>query len=50
MFLALYVGAQTLVADLRNKVRGEDGAVATEYALLLLLSSASSCFGYTWLR
>jgi len=37
MFLALYVGAQTLVADLRNKVRGEDGAVATEYALLLVL-------------
>ena len=37
MFLALYVGAQTLVAYLRNKVRGEDGAVATEYALLLVL-------------
>jgi Flp pilus assembly pilin Flp len=37
MFLALYVGAQTLVADLRSKVRGEDGAVATEYALLLVL-------------
>ena len=39
MFLALYVGAQTLVADLRNKVRGEDGAVATEYALLLVLNA-----------
>ena len=37
MFLALYVGAQTLMADLRSKVRGEDGAVATEYALLLVL-------------
>ena len=29
MFLALYVGAQTLMADLRGKVRGRDGAVAT---------------------
>ena len=37
MFLALYVGAQTLWADLRGKVRREDGAVATEYALLLVL-------------
>ena len=37
MFLALYVGAQTLMADLRSKVRGEYGAVATEYALLLVL-------------
>lgn len=37
MFLALYVGAQTLVADLRGKLRREDGAVATEYALLLVL-------------
>ncbi len=37
MFLALYVGAQTLWADLRGKVKREDGAVATEYALLLVL-------------
>lgn len=37
MFLALYVGAQTLFADLRGKLRREDGAVATEYALLLVL-------------
>ena len=37
MFLTLYVGAQTLWADLRGKVRREDGAVATEYALLLVL-------------
>jgi Flp pilus assembly pilin Flp len=37
MFLALYVGAQTLMADLRGKLRREDGAVATEYALLLVL-------------
>jgi Flp pilus assembly pilin Flp len=37
MFLSLYVGAQTLVADLRGKLRREDGAVATEYALLLVL-------------
>jgi Flp pilus assembly pilin Flp len=41
MFLALYVGAQTLTADLRGKVisrlKREDGAVATEYALLLVL-------------
>jgi Flp pilus assembly pilin Flp len=37
MLLALYVGAQTFVADLRGKMRREDGAVATEYALLLVL-------------
>jgi Flp pilus assembly pilin Flp len=41
MFLALYVGAQTLTVDLRDKVisrlKREDGAVATEYALLLVL-------------
>ena len=37
MFLALYVGAQTVLADLRGKLRREDGAVATEYALLLVL-------------
>ena len=37
MFLALYVGAQTVWADLRGKVSREDGAVATEYALLLVL-------------
>ena len=41
MFLALYVGAQTLTTDLRGKVisrlKREDGAVATEYALLLVL-------------
>jgi Flp pilus assembly pilin Flp len=37
MFLALYVGAQSLWADLRGKVSREDGAVATEYALLLVL-------------
>jgi Flp pilus assembly pilin Flp len=37
MFLALYVGAQTVVANLRSKLTREDGAVATEYALLLVL-------------
>ena len=41
MFLALYVGAQTLATDLRGKaisrLKREDGAVATEYALLLVL-------------
>jgi Flp pilus assembly pilin Flp len=37
MFLALYAGTQTLWADLRGKLRREDGAVATEYALLLVL-------------
>jgi Flp pilus assembly pilin Flp len=37
MFLALYVRAQTLMADMHGKVRREDGAVATEYALLLVL-------------
>jgi Flp pilus assembly pilin Flp len=37
MFLALYVGAQTVLANLRGKLTREDGAVATEYALLLVL-------------
>lgn len=37
MFLSLYVGAQTLFSGLRSKLRREDGAVATEYALLLVL-------------
>jgi Flp pilus assembly pilin Flp len=37
MFLALYVKGQTLVADMRSRLRREDGAVATEYALLLVL-------------
>jgi Flp pilus assembly pilin Flp len=37
LFLTLYVGAQTLFAGLRGKMRREDGAVATEYALLLVL-------------
>jgi Flp pilus assembly pilin Flp len=37
MFLALYVKAQTFMADMRGKMRREDGAVATEYALLLVL-------------
>jgi Flp pilus assembly pilin Flp len=37
LFLTLYVGAQTLFAGLRSKMRREDGAVATEYALLLVL-------------
>jgi pilus assembly protein Flp/PilA len=37
MFLALYVKGQTFAADVRSKLRREDGAVATEYALLLVL-------------
>jgi Flp pilus assembly pilin Flp len=37
MFLALYVKGQTFVADMVGKMRREDGAVATEYALLLVL-------------
>jgi Flp pilus assembly pilin Flp len=37
MFLALYVGTQSLWTGLRGKLRREDGAVATEYALLLVL-------------
>jgi len=37
MFLALYAGAQSLVMGLRGKLKREDGAVATEYALLLVL-------------
>jgi Flp pilus assembly pilin Flp len=37
MLLALYVRAQTYMADMRGKLKREDGAVATEYALLLVL-------------
>jgi Flp pilus assembly pilin Flp len=37
MFLALYVGAQSLMANMRHRFTREDGAVATEYALLLVL-------------
>jgi Flp pilus assembly pilin Flp len=37
MFLSLYVGAQTYFSGLRSKLSREDGAVATEYALLLVL-------------
>jgi Flp pilus assembly pilin Flp len=35
--LGLYVKAQTLWAGLRDHMVREDGAVATEYALLLIL-------------
>ncbi len=37
MFLSLYVKARTFAADLRDKIMPEDGAVATEYGLLLVL-------------
>ncbi|MGH2529048.1 MAG: hypothetical protein ACRDH0_06935 [Actinomycetota bacterium] len=37
MFLALYVKAQTFKADMLSKLTRQDGAVATEYALLLVL-------------
>ncbi len=37
MFLSLFVKARVFAADLRDKVMPEDGAVATEYGLLLVL-------------
>lgn len=37
MFLSLYVKAQSFMHDVRGKLTREDGAVATEYALLLVL-------------
>ncbi len=37
MLLDLYAKAKTLVWGLRDKVLREDGAVATEYGLLLVL-------------
>jgi Flp pilus assembly pilin Flp len=44
MFLALYVKGQTLMSNMGSKIaavpsrlKREDGAVATEYALLLVL-------------
>jgi Flp pilus assembly pilin Flp len=36
MLLGLYVRAQTFWGDLRERMGGERGAVATEYALLLV--------------
>lgn len=37
MFLGLHVRVQTFLSSLRERITGEGGAVATEYALLLLL-------------
>lgn len=37
MLLGLYVKAQTFMADMRDRLTREDGAVATEYGLLLVL-------------
>jgi Flp pilus assembly pilin Flp len=37
MLLDLYVRAKTFAWSLRDRVMGEDGAVATEYGLLLVL-------------
>jgi Flp pilus assembly pilin Flp len=37
MFLGLYTSVQTFWAGLRERIAGESGAVATEYALLLVL-------------
>jgi pilus assembly protein Flp/PilA len=37
MLLDLYVKAKTLLWGARDKITNEDGAVATEYGLLLVL-------------
>jgi Flp pilus assembly pilin Flp len=37
MLLGFYVKAQTVWGGLRERIAGERGAVATEYALLLVL-------------
>jgi Flp pilus assembly pilin Flp len=37
LFLAAYLGASNLITQVRSRLRREDGAVATEYALLLVL-------------
>lgn len=37
MLLDLYVKAKTLLWSARDKITNEDGAVATEYGLLLVL-------------
>jgi Flp pilus assembly pilin Flp len=37
VLLALYVKARTMGSHLRGRLLGESGAVATEYALLLVL-------------
>jgi pilus assembly protein Flp/PilA len=37
MFLSLYTRAQVLWGDVRDTLKGERGAVATEYGLLLVL-------------
>jgi pilus assembly protein Flp/PilA len=37
MLLSFYTRVQTLWSGIRERIAGESGAVATEYALLLLL-------------
>lgn len=37
MFLGLYARAKTFAWSVRDRLGGEDGAVATEYGLLLVL-------------
>jgi len=37
MLLSFYMKAQSLWASMRERLAGERGAVATEYALLLIL-------------
>ncbi|MGH2556200.1 MAG: Flp family type IVb pilin [Actinomycetota bacterium] len=37
MLLGLHVRVQAFLSSLRERIAGEGGAVATEYALLLLL-------------
>ena len=37
LFLAAYLGASNFITQVRSRLRREDGAVATEYALLLVL-------------
>jgi pilus assembly protein Flp/PilA len=40
MFLRMFTGAQTWLADFRTRVQEEGGATAVEYALMIALIAA----------
>jgi Flp pilus assembly pilin Flp len=49
MFLSLYTKAQTMLFGVRQRVSREEGAVATEYALLIALIAIAMIAAVTYL-
>lgn len=47
LYVKAYVKAKTLLWGARNKITNEDGAVATEYGLLLVLVAIAIIFAAT---